>query len=335
MGNKIKFHHAGIDWVRIGVILAIFIGIICSMALLQLWIESHEVKGKNCELFDTGQFLFGVNAVKFMSGTGFSSIADIWVLVSVAGFFFWLGLDFRYPEREFGRFFLVWGMIYLQRAITIGATRYPLLNGNVPYVPKNPILGALLVTVGVMKTYSDFMFSGHTATWVVTAFFVCRYAHNRFLAWLYVVFNCVGPFLLIVVKEHYLADVLVGALVGLWTVVGYHLIHDDEFLAPFRGVWNVYLRGDEAVRIVYPITMKDAEGRKWTIGNNMPYVVHLVGGKTSPPRQVLWKLIKWFDGNLVVKPELRQEEVLSSNGNIQLLPRLEYNNNNKRHREFV
>jgi len=285
------------------------------MALMQLWIESHPVEtggpGQNCTLFDTGQFIIGGPALQFMSQGFFSSAADIWVLVSVVGFFFWLGIDFSHPEREFGRFFLCWGAIYFQRALAIGATRYPLLADAEAYVPENPILGAVLITFGVMKTYSDFMFSGHTATWVVTAFFVHRYANHRFLALVYVVFNCVGPFLLILVEEHYTADVIIGWLIGLWTVVIYHFVNDEQFLSSLRGVWSVHVEGCQQIRLVYPLVVTDAEGRHWEIGGDKRDTVQLVGANTNPPRYALWRLIKWFDGDKTTKPVIRllQEDV--------------------------
>lgn len=279
--------------------------VIFSMAIIQLWIESHEVEGTGCKLFDTGQFIIGSTALGFMSTGFFSSIADIWVLVSVVWFFFWLTIDFSHREREFGRFFLVWGIVYFQRAMAIGATRYPLLAGNTATEFDNPFIGALLVTIGVMKTYSDFMFSGHTATWVVTGFFIFRYANNRFIAWLYIIFNCIGPFLLILVEEHYLADVIVGGLIGTWTFVGYHLINDSRFLNPFRSIWEIKMDKGRQVRIVYPIIMTDAEGNVWQIGENRGDIVELIGGETNPPRMAAWGLLKWFDGENDKKPIMR------------------------------
>lgn len=330
MGHRVKHCCAscnGVNWRRIGAVLAIFFIVILSMALVQLWIESHEVEGQGCKLFDTGQFIIGNATVTFMSTSGFSSIADIWVAISVIMFFFWLGLDFSHPEREFGRFFLVWGLVYLQRAFTVGATRYPLLAGNQPYVPPNPVLGALLITIGIMKTYSDFMFSGHTATWVITGFFIFRYAHNRFLAWLYIAFNCVGPFLLVLVEEHYLADVIVGALIGTWTFVAYHLVNDDKILALLRGVWSVHLEGNNQARIVYPLMMTDAEGNTWEIGGDKKDTVQLVGGNTNPQRYALWRLIKWFDGDFEVKPTMRLMEQ-PIEGKVNVRKRLEYSKKN-------
>jgi len=331
MGYAVKHCCAScgyVNWHRIGLVLAIFFTIILSMALVQLWIESRELEGQGCKLFDTGQFILGKAMLNFMSSSFFSSIADVWVAASVVGFFFWLGLDFSHPEREFGRFFIIWGLVYFQRALAIGATRYPLLAGNEPFVPPNPVLGALLIVLGLMKTYSDFMFSGHTATWVVISFFIIRYAHNRFLGWLYIAFNFVGPFLLVAVEEHYLADVIVGALVGFWTFVGYHLLNDDRFLTPFRGLWSIRMDKNAVTRIVYPIMMIDAEGNKWEIGGNRKDIVQLIGGNTNPQRLALWRLIKWFDGDMETKPKMR----LLRNGNeisskISTRKRVEYNKN--------
>jgi len=195
-----------IDWRRIGLILTIFLIVIYTMALFQLWIESNPIVGE-CALFDTGQWLVGAAPLTFMTHSFFHSIADIWVVVSVVLFFIWNWLDFAERELVFGRYMLVWASVYAQRIITIGATRLPIISGDEPFVTSSPIWGAILVTVGVKKTLSDFMFSGHTATWVITALFVLTYAHHRFLAWLYVAFNIVGPFLLLVVREHYTADI--------------------------------------------------------------------------------------------------------------------------------
>lgn len=86
-----------VNWPRIGLVIGYFFAVVFCMSLMQLWIESQEIPGETtgqCKLFDTGQFLIGNSTLTFMSTSFFSSVADVWVVASVVGFFFWLGLDF-------------------------------------------------------------------------------------------------------------------------------------------------------------------------------------------------------------------------------------------------
>ena len=164
-----------------------------------------------------------------------NSAADIIVLVSIA---IWVTVlllpptifNYGYADQRqlvLRRWMLIWAACYGIRALLVWTTRYPRTPYNQVenYVAANPLLGSLLILTGVRSTQTDFMFSGHTATWTVLTLMAHTYiGGNNVFTTLYTVLNAIGVFMLIAVREHYTADVVVAFFIAKMVFWIYHLV---------------------------------------------------------------------------------------------------------------
>ena len=212
---------------------------------MQLYADSLPNYAQNCmQLQDFGFKVVPYlgDVFKWMNMTLWSSLSDIWVLVSV---FIYVVLNtLKYPKKDkngkyvwiplfydrqlaFRRFLLIQSIVYFLRALTIPDTRYPgLIHSPERYKPTVWIWGAMLMMVGIRATGTDFMFSGHTALWVVTASMVSKYTNYKWGAVVYWIFNALGIISLLSLEEHYLADIVVSIIISKLVFWAYHLFFD-------------------------------------------------------------------------------------------------------------
>lgn len=153
----------------------------------------------------------------------FASIVDIWVLSSYVLFvifsFLWLGV---LAKR---RFLMCLTLVYAFRTLTLLATRYPIASDmllNPPYQAPNIGLSAFLIMAGVRTVQTDYMFSGHTSVWTLATLFVTVYGTRKWIGILYGLFNLTGIILILSVRMHYTADILVAAFISVLVFCVYH-----------------------------------------------------------------------------------------------------------------
>lgn len=157
--------------------------------------------------------------------TFFASITDIWIVVSYAIFIaycFWF-----HPAMVKRRFVMCLTIVYFLRIFTLLATRYPILPGivNTRYEAPNIFFSAFLIIAGVRTTQTDYMFSGHTALWTLMTLFVWHYTSHKWTWGLFfALYNLAGVFLLLAIRMHYTADVLVGFYLSSSIFLIYHLL---------------------------------------------------------------------------------------------------------------
>ena len=170
------------------------------------------------------------SSLTWSTTTFFASLVDIWVLCSYLSFIlmcvFWLGSAAR------RRFAICLCALYIFRTLTLLATRYPQAVTtfvNPPYVAPNIGLSGFLVMIGARVSQLDYMFSGHTSVWMLATLFVCYYGSRRFAGWLYGLFNLAGVILLLCLRMHYTADVLIAVFLGTFVFYTYHLAIDYKF----------------------------------------------------------------------------------------------------------
>jgi len=149
----------------------------------------------------------------------YANIADVWVAVTYVTFAAVL-VPFltATPWTCKTRFTWCLTALFALRTVTLLCTRYPRFPGvNGPYLPASAEIpfAAILILLGVRTTQTDYMFSGHVVGWTLTALFFWRHRRPNSVAttvvgvvfWL---FNVTGMFLLVAVREHYTADVVVA-----------------------------------------------------------------------------------------------------------------------------
>ncbi len=175
--------------------------------------------------------------------TFFASIVDVWIIVSYGTFlfvcFFWL------EHKAKVRFLICLSLVYAMRTLTLLATRYPLASASItnePYRAPNVFLSSFLVMIGMRTTQLDYMFSGHTAVWTLASLFVAVYGKSRVGAILYALFNLAGVFLILAMRMHYTADVLVGFFISSLLFFVYHVgCRDNKERIPTLVRWFRWL----------------------------------------------------------------------------------------------
>ena len=246
--------------------LTIFALTVIFMSLMQLYADSLP----NYEPLELQDFGFKVipylgDTFKWMNMSFWDSLADVWVAISLFIYVVLNVLKYRKKDKNgknvwiplfydrqlaFRRFLLIISLVYFCRALTIADTRYPgLVHSPDRYKPTVWIWGALLMMEGVRATGTDFMFSGHTALWIVTASMVSKYTDYKWGAVVYWIFNGVGIVSLLALEEHYLADIVVSIIISKLVYWAYHLFFewplDKEALkqdVKQRGVVGFYAR---------------------------------------------------------------------------------------------
>jgi hypothetical protein len=187
-------------------------------------------------LVDTGfDIIPRLTTVVWPTLSAYATIADVWLVGTYVMFtLFFIPFCTTTPWTAKIRFTLCMAYIFSLRTLTLLCTRYPKVPGihasysDVPSIP----LAAVLVVLGVRTTQTDYMFSGHTVGWLMTA--MCLWHYRRegaqytvaaIFLWLY---NLTGILLLIAVRTHYTSDVLVACFISVLTFTCYHLALKDR-----------------------------------------------------------------------------------------------------------
>lgn len=281
-----------------------FILVIYFMFLMQQWTDSIERPNNTdgtCKINDTF-FMIIPNMPVSMNSDFMATAADVWILTQLTVFFAWIFATSPDTQLWVRRWFSMWTYGYGLRALLVGLTHYyaPEFKNHEPYAPDNPFYGALLLLIQIRSSLADLMFSGHTMTWVMSARFVSYYGVSLLFKSLYIVGAIFGPLLLIAVREHYSADVVVALFVGYGIFEIYHLWYDRCYRERWLRVWQIEVI--QPVRIVYPVTLRMADGTEWVIGANKAGEVELVGGHVTPERDAYMNFTRWVDGDEVARP---------------------------------
>jgi hypothetical protein len=182
-------------------------------------------------LFDLGFAVIPpLTAIIWPSSSYFTNLSDIWLLGTI-GIFILLVLPFcvKRPWLTTIRFAWCLAVLFALRALTLLATVYPLTpQANPPYLTPNVALGAVLVLFGVRTTASDYMFSGHTALFILSATLFWQYRKRGpewvALSLLYWVVCVTGIVLLIGVRMHYTGDVVMATIIALLVATLYYVV---------------------------------------------------------------------------------------------------------------
>lgn len=258
-----KKHSCGCPWLpQTWVVLAGFFIVVLLQNMAQQYPDSQPEYPEECQnLSDLGFDIIPFLGVTWLSesGTDFNSIADVWILASLATAALLFLFVFARTQLIFRRFFICYGTVFLFRGLTVMATVYPRLpfkSNN--FVSDNVLWGALLILSGVRTTARDMMFSGHTAGFILSASFVGRYTNSSILRFFYWVFNALGVVALIAVREHYTADVIVSIIVARLVFVNYHLWLDSQYIRFWKP--GIEIVSVKPTRLFPPFLLQDSQG---------------------------------------------------------------------------
>lgn len=199
----------------------------------------------------------------WLTSSAFSSIADVWVIISYIVFFFYVGVFIPRPMLVTRRFFWVMFYNFFIRTLVIALTRYPRLPFKMEnFETSNILWGALLVLTGVKSTSTDMMFSGHTLGWITTASFISRYTfYSSLFSVFFWVFNVLGILSLIALREHYTADIVVAIFIAKFVFWTYHLLLDSEYILFVRPGLNLVSLNPHPEPILLPAKIIDRRGK--------------------------------------------------------------------------
>lgn len=283
-------------------VLARFVVAVFLMSLAQIWTDSQpRPDPATCRVSDT-LFMIIPNLPRMTDGRFPAHIADLWIGGQLAVFFVWLYLDAPNRQLWVRRWVTLWTYAYGLRALIVGATHYlpPFFKDHAAYIPENVLYGAILITLQLRASLADLMYSGHTVTWVMSALFVWRYSSVAVFAYLYAAAAVVGPILLIAVREHYSADVLVAAAFGGFIFAFFHLWYVRNYRERWIRVWEVEVA--QPTRIVYPVSVEMADGTRMVIGADRAGDVELVGAHVGPWHEAYMKWARYLYAEEVIRP---------------------------------
>ena len=174
----------------------------------------------------------------------------------------------------------------------MAVTNQPRLTPNAPYRPNNPLLGAILFLSGVKATATDFMFSGHTATFILFAMTVARYTNYGIFSNLFWIFNAFGILSIILTEQHYTVDIFLGFIIAFLTFLVFHLLFDRKFIKWWRP--SIDIETDEPLELHAPFTLIDARGKQIVIESKTKKHVIYSAKHFSKVRYHLFKSIDNF-----------------------------------------
>lgn len=236
------------------------------MALAQQYSDSLPEYPPECSpLQDLGFKILPWVQVHWDTQTWWENIADVWISASYGLFFVLLIFACRDSVLMLTRFFWCLSYAFAIRTLIVLATRYPRVpfKSTPNYHADNIIWGALLILLGVRTTSTDMMFSAHTCGWVMTAWFIWHYSKTLWVTLPYLLFNVTGIILLLCVREHYTADVLVAIFLALLIPLVYHLLLDDEMHMAFGSTLTLH-HVQPNVDLLLPLKVTDARGNTLT-----------------------------------------------------------------------
>lgn len=233
------------------------------MALAQQYSDSLPEYPPECApLQDLGFKIFPWIQVHWETQTWWENIADVWITASYVLFFVLLIFACYDSVIMATRFFWCMAYAFFMRALIVLATRYPRVpfKSTPNYHADNLVWGAILIMLGVRATSTDMMFSAHTCGWVMTMWFMWRYCRYLWVTILYWLINIAGIILLLCVREHYTADVLVAIFLATYVFFAYHLLLDEETHMIFGTVLILRFSSKKGGDAVLPLKIVDQRG---------------------------------------------------------------------------
>lgn len=173
------------------------------------------------------------------------SISDILIIVSIFMGLFVLILH-KHKFIIFRRVFLMLGLLYLMRSITMFVTQVPVASLTYYCSPKANSTSPLLVlkravqllsgfglSINGKHTYcGDYIYSGHTALFTLTYLVIREYTPRRcFLVhWFSWLVSVVGVVMMVISRGHYTVDVLIAYYVATRIFWMYHTLANNAGL---------------------------------------------------------------------------------------------------------
>lgn len=199
-----------------------------------------EILPDTSPLYDLGFQIFPeLSHLVWSTVTFWQTIADVWLFVMLVVFILLVFFGDTYVFTETAaliksRHTMCLVVVYALRTLVLLCNRYP--RAIDPFFAKNDIYSdyhdtftaALLVLVGARTTVTDYMFSGHTSSWILMACTVSHYSRSIFLSIFWWLLTITGIILLICVRTHYTSDVLIGIFVTSLIFTVYHASVDPE-----------------------------------------------------------------------------------------------------------
>jgi len=213
------------------------------MAMAQLYSDGLTEYPPGCApLHDLGFEILPIfQGISWPTTTYWGSLADVWAMTAYLIYGALALWACRTVWKAKIRFSVCITYILALRTIVLLCTRYPKVPSTVhsAYADyPNVLASAILVLLGVRTTQTDYMFSGHTTAWIQTALFFWHYrkpgARYTVMAILFWLFNVTGIFLLIGVRAHYTADVVVSIIINVLTFTAFHLAVEPENMYAYR-----------------------------------------------------------------------------------------------------
>lgn len=123
------------------------------------------------------------------------------------------------------RVMLIWGFIFVLRAVSITSTILPNPDSNCkPQYFNNFFHATFLFLAGQVETCYDCLFSGHSVTMVLSVMIYYQYTKNIFLRWVMFVPLIFSLLLIIGTRFHYTVDVIYGTCIALLFFNLYHYL---------------------------------------------------------------------------------------------------------------
>lgn len=152
----------------------------------------------------------------------------------------------KYKYIVFRRIFLIMGLLYLMRAITMSVTVLPVPSRTYNCSPKlnstdfvtiakrvaNLMSGLGLSVNGKHIYCGDYIYSGHTVILVMCWLLVTEYTPKVFFVvhWLYGLAAFAGVVMVLIAHGHYTLDVLIGYFITTRVFWIYHTMANNSFL---------------------------------------------------------------------------------------------------------
>ncbi|KAJ8684785.1 hypothetical protein QAD02_020578, partial [Eretmocerus hayati] len=144
------------------------------------------------------------------------------------------------------RIFLLMGLLYLMRSITMYVTVLPIASRSYYCKPKENITSPLVITKRVVQLMSgfglsingkhnycgDYIYSGHTVVLVMSYLIIKEYSPKKFyiVHWLAGLSSIIGVMMVLISHGHYTVDVIIAYYVTtrLWSI--YHTMANNVYL---------------------------------------------------------------------------------------------------------
>lgn len=174
------------------------------------------------------------------------NIAEYLIMISVIS----TGIVLCFHKHRcivFRRVFLITGLLYLLRAVTMSVTILPAPSATFECSPKlnhtdfatiakrvlHLMSGLGLSVIGKHVYCGDYMYSGHTVILVLCYLFICEYTPKMFFIvhWLFGIAALCGISMVLLAHGHYTLDVIIAYFITTRVFWIYHTMASIDFLA--------------------------------------------------------------------------------------------------------